>query len=151
MKQVKNRFQKSNLRVVNYSIPVDKVTLTELNEHLHSLPNQPNSLPYITSYFEPRWGFTIAHNERIKLSEGLYSVKIDSNLKPGSLTYGEILIPGDTSEEIFISTYICHPSLANNELSGPVLATYLSKWILSQKRNTATDDFVPETIGALLI
>ena len=130
-----------------------EVTLTELNEHLQSLPNQPNSLPYITSYFEPRWGFTIAHNERIKLSEGLYSVKIDSNLKPGSLTYGEILIPGDTSEEIFISTYICHPSLANNELSGPVLATYLSKWILSQKKRKYSYRviFVPETIGAVLI
>jgi aminopeptidase-like protein len=145
-------FNNSNLHVLNYSIPVNKtMNLTELDNHLHSLPDQPDALPYVTSYYEPRWGFAITHNERTKLKDGMYSVKIDSSLKPGSLTYGEILIPGEIEDEILISTYICHPSLANNELSGPVLATFLSKWILSQKSRKYSYRvvFVPETIGAI--
>lgn len=146
-------FKKSNLHIVGYSIPFrGKLSLKELKEHLYTLPEQPEVIPYITSYYKRRWGFCLTHNFYKKLKKGIYEVNIDSTLQPGSLTYGELIIKGKTDEEILISTYICHSSLANNELSGPVISTYLAKYLLNRKekpRYTYRIIFIPETIGSI--
>ena len=145
-------FKQNNLHVVSYSIPVNKtMPLAELQKHLHSLPSQPDAIPYVTSYYEERWGFCMADNQRKQLKGGQYQVCIDSELKDGSLTYGEILIPGKSRKEIFISTYVCHPSMANNELSGPTVTTYLTKWIksLTDMYYSYRIIFIPETIGSI--
>jgi aminopeptidase-like protein len=144
-------FKQHNLHVIGYSVPVDKwITLSELQEHLHSLPEQPNAIPYVTSYYKERWGFCISHNERAKLIDGKYHVYIDSTLKEGSLTYGECLLKGETEQEVFLSTYVCHPSMANNELSGPVVTAFIVKWLASQPRKyTYRVIFIPETIGSI--
>lgn len=144
-------FKQSNLHVVGYSIPIDEtMSLGDLDKHLYSLPEQPDAVPYMTSYYKERWGFCIAHNERKKLTEQRYHVHIDSTLEDGSLTYAELLIPGKTEKEIFLSTYICHPSMANNELSGPVVATHLARWIASKSRHYSYRIiFIPETIGSI--
>ena len=146
-------FRKSNLHIVGYSIPFKgKLSLKELKEHLYTLPEQPEVIPYVTSYYKKRWGFCLAHNFYKKLKKGIYEVNIDSTLQPGFLTYGELIIKGKTDKEILISTYICHPSLANNELSGPVVSTYLAKYLLNRKektRYTYRIIFIPETIGSI--
>lgn len=146
-------FKKNNLHLVGYSTPINmRISLAELNEHLYSLEDQPDAIPYITSYYKERWGFCLTHEQRMKLEDtgGGYKAVIDSELKDGYLTYGELIIPGELDEEIFLSTYVCHPSMANNELSGPVLATYLAKWIMTKKRRyTYRIIFIPETIGSI--
>lgn len=145
-------FKVSNLHVVGYSTPIDQdISLEELQEHLYSLPEQPTAIPYITSYYKERWGFCISQIERDKLVAGQYKVYIDSDLTDGSLTYGELIIPGGTEQEVFLSSYLCHPSMANNELSGPVVTLTLAKWLLSLKSRKYTYRIIiiPETIGSI--
>lgn len=112
-------FQACNLHVVNYSVPVQqKISLDELKKHLFSLPDYPDWVPYRTSYYKESWGFCLTHKQYLALQDEEYEVYIDSSLKPGSLTYGEYFIPGETSQEVLISCHSCHPSLCNDNLSG---------------------------------
>lgn len=145
-------FQDHNLHVVGYSEPVNvELELEELQPHLHSMPRQPEAIPYITSYYKRNWGFCISEERRQRLKPGKYHAEIRSTLEKGSLTYGELILPGDTEEEIFLSTYVCHPSMANNELSGPVVTTWLARHFRDQpRRHTFRILFIPETIGSIL-
>ena len=147
-------FQKTNLHVVGYSLPVDKtVTLDELLPLIYTQPDQPDVIPYVTSYYKERYGFCMTQRQKDALVADTYHIHIDSTLKKGSLTYGEILIPSTegAEDEIFLSTYVCHPSMANNELSGPAVTIYLAKAILAQKKRRYAYRiiFIPETIGAI--
>ena len=145
-------YNKNNLHLVQYSIPFEgEMSLEELNKHLYSLPHLPDAIPYVTSYYNRKWGFCISENERKKLKKGRYKVVIKSELKKGVINYADLIIPGKSKKEIMFSTYICHPSMANNELSGPVLATFLAKY-LKKKNNYYTYRFIfaPETIGSLI-
>ena len=147
-------FAKSNLHVMGYSIPVNqKVTLEELLPLIHTQPDQPDAIPYVTSYYKERYGFCMSQLQKDTLQEDTYHIYIDSDLKDGSLTYGEILIPSTegNKDEIFLSTYVCHPSMANNELSGPAVTIYLAKWLWEKKhrRYSYRIIFIPETIGAI--
>ncbi|MEZ9703978.1 DUF4910 domain-containing protein [Vibrio breoganii] len=145
-------FVSNNLHLVGYSTAVDKiVSLEELQGHLYSIPEQPNAIPYVTSYYSERWGFCLTHEQREQLKDERYRVVIDSDHRKGHLNYAELLIKGQTSEEIFISTYVCHPSMANNELSGPVVTTALCKWLASRDNYYSYRIvFVPETIGSIV-
>lgn len=145
-------FKENNLHVLGYSLPIDKwVDFEELNEHLYSLKDQPDLIPYCTSYYKERWGFCLCENQRKSLPSGKYHVYIDSTLKKGSLSYAEVLIPGESKEEIFFSSYVCHPSMANNECSGPVVLANLAKYIkaMPRRRYSYRLVLVPETIGAI--
>jgi len=145
-------FKECNLHVLNYSIPVDKkVSLEELNGHLYTLPEQPDLIPYRTSYYNENWGFCLKHRPFKKLQKGEYRVFIDSTLEPGSLTYGELFIKGNTKDEILISCHICHPSLCNDNLSGISVAVHLAKELLSKKnpRYSYRFLFIPGTIGSI--
>ncbi|GAU80041.1 protein containing aminopeptidase domain [Fusibacter sp. 3D3] len=120
-------------------------------DKLISIPEQPEVIPYVTSYYKEDWGFCIQHNSKVNLSEDRYHVKIDSTLEAGVLNYGELIIKGRSTKEVLLSTYICHPSMANNELSGPVIMTALAQWLLEQKELNYTYRllFIPETIGSI--
>jgi len=145
-------FKDNNLHVVGYSEPIDDIfSLDQLSKKLYSLPDQPDAIPYITSYYKRDWGFCISDNEKRKLKDGKYKVFIDSEIKKGVMNYAELLIEGRSDDEVFFSTYICHPSMANNELSGPALTTYLAKYIQSieNRRNSYRLVFIPETIGSI--
>jgi len=145
-------FKENNLYLLGYSISIQKnLNLKELQKHLYSIPEQPSAIPYVTSYYEERWGFCLSQDERDLLEEGDYLVFIDTKLFNGSLTYGEIFIKGQSDKEIFLSTYICHPSMANNELSGIVVSSYISKWLSNKRDNRFSYRFVfvPETIGSI--
>jgi aminopeptidase-like protein len=144
-------FQLSNLHLVNYSLPIHRImSLTELKEHLFSLPDKPDCVPYRTSYYREDWGFCLTYNSLVELEEGDYEVLIDSTLEPGHLTYGELLLPGRCEDEVLISCHCCHPSLCNDNLSGMALATFLAKHLSGQSlRYTYRFLFVPGTIGSI--
>ncbi len=144
-------FKKSNLHVVSYSVPVrKKVALAELKQHLFTLPDHPEWIPYRTAYYKEDWGFCLSHRQLEGLREGEYEVFIDSDLKDGSLTYGEYFIKGKTNEEVLISCHVCHPSLCDDNLSGIAVATFLAK-SLSEKnpRYSYRFLFIPGTVGSI--
>ncbi len=146
-------FADNNLHVVGYSEPVDGIfTLEELEPRLHSLPDRPNTIPYVTSYYARDWGFCLTQAMREKMKAGRYRCVIDSTLEAGSLTYGELVLPGECSSEIFLSTYVCHPSMGNNELSGPVVTAALARSLAAQtdRRYGIRVVFIPETIGSIV-
>ncbi|MGH7929235.1 MAG: DUF4910 domain-containing protein, partial [Candidatus Binatia bacterium] len=144
-------FRDSNLHVMSYSVPVHaRLSLDELKKHLFSLPEHPESIPYRTSYYNENWGFCLSHNQFLALQEGEYEVFIDSSLKQGSLTYGEYFVQGESREEILISCHICHPSLANDNLSGIAVATFLARWVNAlPRRYSYRFLFTPGTIGSI--
>jgi len=146
-------FKENNLHVVNYSTPVDReLTWAELEPHLHTVPHMPRAIPYITSYYKDHWGFCFSQHEKDSLPrEGTYRAFINSEKKPGSLTYGEAVLPGTSDREILFSTYLCHPSMAINELSGPLVTAFLYKALsqLPERKHTVRFVFAPETIGII--
>lgn len=144
-------FQTSNLHLLNYSIPIArKMPLSELKEHLFTLPEHPDWIPYRTSYYKENWGFCLRHNDLKRLKEGEYEVYIDSSLEEGHLTYGEYYLSGETEEEVLFSCHVCHPSLCNDNLSGMALATFLARYLTSQPRRYSYRFlFIPGTIGSI--
>lgn len=147
-------FAEHNLHLLSYSVPVHRrVSLAELQEHLYSLPDQPELIPYRTSYYSERWGFCLPDRQRRGLAEGDYEVYIDASLEPGSLTYAELFLPGRSGREVLLSTHVCHPSLANDNLSGITTLTELANLLASipprDRRYGHRLLFVPGTIGAI--
>jgi aminopeptidase-like protein len=144
-------FQRSNLHVVGYSVPIHAtMPLQELRPRLHSLPKQPDLIPYRNSFYKEDWGFCLSHRELDALEEGEYEVCIDSTLEDGSLTYGELVLPGREREEVLVSCHVCHPSLCNDNLSGISVATHLSRYLsMLPRRHTYRFLFLPVTIGAI--
>ncbi|MFJ1762248.1 DUF4910 domain-containing protein [Amycolatopsis sp. NPDC088138] len=144
-------FRESNLHVVGYSVPVsERMPLSELREHLHTLPDQPSWVPYRTSYYAPAWGFCLAQEKLDALPDGDYDVVVDSTLADGSLTYGEHVVPGRVTDEVIVSCHVCHPSLANDNLAGIAVAISLAQQLAeSQPHYTYRFLFMPGTIGSI--
>jgi aminopeptidase-like protein len=146
-------FKENNLHIVNYSIPVEgEITFEELRPHLFTIENQPDAIPYITSYYKETWGFCISWNELQNLPKaGNYKIVIKSKLENGSISVGSAVLQGETDEEILLSTYLCHPSMANNELSGPLCMAFLYRALATMPKRRFTYRFVmaPETIGVI--
>jgi aminopeptidase-like protein len=144
-------FRKHNLHLVGYSTPIRaKMSLAELRPHLHALPDRPDWIPYRTSYYKPSWGFCLSQRQLEALPEGDYEVVIDATLAPGSLTYGELLLPGRSTDEILLSAHICHPSLANDNLSGIAVLTFLAAELAKRSlKHSVRFVFAPGTIGAI--
>jgi aminopeptidase-like protein len=144
-------FQRLNLHVVGYSEPVRAtLPLEALRERLHTLPDQPDLIPYRTSYYDRTWGFCLSHRQFEQLEPGEYEVVIDSTLEPGSLSYAELEVEGSGDEEVLLSTYVCHPSLANDNLSGIAVTTMVAKRLLERElRHSYRFVFAPGTIGPL--
>ncbi len=144
-------FQSHNLHVVNYSAPVRRrMSLEELRPHLYSLPEHPDWIPYRTSYYRESWGFCLTHRQLQSLPDGEYDVCIDSTLAPGHLTWGELVLPGESSEEVLLSCHSCHPSLANDNLAGMAVATYLARRLAERPRRLSYRFlFIPGTIGSI--
>ncbi len=144
-------FRRSNLHVVNYSVPVRaRMSLTELRGHLHTLPDRPDWIPYRTSYYKETWGFCLSQRQLETLPDGEYEVMIDSSLEDGHLSYGEYLLPGESPHEILISCHSCHPSLCNDNLSGIAVAVHLARELAEQPHHYSYRFlFIPGTIGAI--
>ena len=144
-------FHKSNLHVVSYSTPVHAtMPLGELKRRLYTIPDHPDWIPNRTSYYKEDWGFCLSHNQMLALEDGEYEVCIESTLEDGHLSYGECYLPGRSSDEVLISTYVCHPSLANDNVSGVTVATFLAKLLSGQElRYSYRFLFIPATIGAI--
>lgn len=145
-------FKNNNLHLVGYSIPIDTImNKSDLEEHLYSLPNQKNAIPYVTSYYSENWGFCLSQIQRDQLGQGPFHVVIQSQLFPGSMSYGELIIHGESKQEVLLTTYVCHPSMASNELSGPVILAALARWLKNQGtlRYTYRILFLVETIGSI--
>jgi aminopeptidase-like protein len=145
-------FRASNLHVVNYSIPVhQRMSLEALRPHLYTLPDRPQWIPYRTSYYEDAWGFCLTHEHLSSMPDGEYEVCIDSTLAPGSLTYGELVLPGKTDDEILVSTHVCHPSLCDDNLSGVAVSVFLARELAQHRdrRYTVRFLYAPGTIGAI--
>ena len=141
-------FKQSNLHVISYSEPTHKkMSLEELKPFLHTIPDLPDAIPYITSYYERAWGFCLTQKQFDRLGEDTYEVVIDSELKPGVLNYGDLVLKGHSDKEVMFSSYLCHPSMANNELSGPVLLTALYDYLKNQKNLHYS--YVPEYINQM--
>ncbi|MGH6689262.1 MAG: DUF4910 domain-containing protein [Gammaproteobacteria bacterium] len=144
-------FQSSNLHVVGYSVPTRaRMSLEALGPHLFTLPERPDWIPYRTSYYTENWGFCLSQRQLDALTPGDYDVCIDSSLEPGSLTYGEVYLPGESTDEILISSHVCHPSLANDNLSGVVIGAHLARLLRQvSRRYSYRFLFIPGTIGAI--
>ncbi len=144
-------FRRSNLHLVSYSVPVRaRMTLAELRPHLHALPDRPDWIPYRTSYYQPTWGFCLTQRQLDALPEGDYDVAIDSTLAPGHLTYGELVLPGATADEVLLSTHVCHPSLANDNLSAIAVSVAVAQALAARpRRYTYRFVYAPGTIGAI--
>lgn len=144
-------FRKCNLHIMNYSIPVHTtMPLSELKPHLFTIPERPEWIPYRTSYYKEDWGFCLSHNQMLALKDGEYEVCVDSTLENGHLTYGECYLPGQSTDEVLISSHACHPSLANDNVSGLTVATFLAKFLSGRDlRYSYRFEFIPATIGAL--
>lgn len=141
-----------NLHVVNYSVSIDKkMTLEELLPHIHVEPKLPDAIPYVTSYYNKNWGFCLSQNQKNNLKEGIYQVKIDTEFVNGGVPFAQCTLPGESKREILLTSYLCHPSLANNELSGPLVLLALFNRIKKWKKRRFTYRFLlnPETIGSI--
>ena len=145
-------FQRHNLHLMSYSVPVRAtMTLSELRPHLHTLPDRPDWIPYRTTYYDRDWGFCLTERQLRSMDDGPYDVVVDTTIEPGELTYGEVVLPGDSADEVMISAHVCHPSLANDNLAGLAVATQLARTLRSMesRRYTYRFLFAPGTIGSI--